>query len=193
MKCLVDMDGVLVDFVNPVCKTHNVPNPFNNPKNWGNFNVETMLDMSVEDFWRPLDYDWWMSLPLFPEAEIILSICCTFFGEENVSLLSNPSHSPDCIKAKMNYIQQKLPAFKKRFLLGPAKEFCAGSNNLLVDDSDRNIEKFVGAGGIGFTYPRPWNKDYKKSEDFSTIENVKKNLPSALIVSQMVSQMHCCI
>jgi len=180
MKCLVDMDGVLVDFVNPVCKIHNVPDPFEDPKNWGKFNVEEMLKMSVDDFWRPLTYDWWMSLPLFPEAETILAMCCSVFGDDNVGLLSSPSHSPDCIKAKMDYIQKKLPAFKKRFLLGPAKEFCAGSNNLLVDDSDRNIEKFVGAGGIGFTYPRPWNKMYYDTKNYSDIDWIEENLMGKL-------------
>jgi hypothetical protein len=38
------------------------------------------------------------------------------------------------------------------------KYFCANPQTILIDDTDPKIEKFYEHGGIGVTFPQPWNQ-----------------------------------
>jgi len=57
----------------------------------------------------------------------------------------------------MRWIREHLPAYSRRFLIGPAKEFCANPRSVLIDDSETNVKAFFEAGGHTVLVPREWN------------------------------------
>ncbi len=45
MKCLLDMDGVLADFVSGMCLAHKRPDPYHDPKNLGVWDLDEIFQM----------------------------------------------------------------------------------------------------------------------------------------------------
>ena len=66
------------------------------------------------------------------------------------------------VVGKINWIDKNMPEYSRRYLIGPAKQFCAGPDSILVDDSNKNIEDFAEAGGNVILVPRPWNSNYRE-------------------------------
>ncbi len=148
----LDMDGVLVDFVGGAIKEHCLQINQNN-LSW-DFYVEAGL--SPENFWSPLGRSFWANLDWTPEGEKILAYVEQAF--DAVVILSSPCATHGCAEGKIDWIKRHIPRYRRQFLLGPAKHFCASPNHYLIDDHDQNIEKFIEWGGKGFLVPRAWNR-----------------------------------
>lgn len=157
MKGLLDLDGVIVDFIGGMCRAHDRPNPYRQPSSGGCYELHAIWGMSATDFWKPADASFWHGLEMLPDGQRILSACVNHFGTENICLLTSPSINEGATDGKIRWIYKHLPAFKRQFLVGAAKEFCAHDNAVLVDDWDGNIEKFRANGGRTIHVPRPWN------------------------------------
>lgn len=153
-KCLLDMDGVLVNFVKGVCAFHGVDTPYPKYQNW---NMEIPLGIDKNTFYGNLGREFWANLEWTPDGFEILEVVEERFGVKNVCLLTSPVAADGCIDGKMDWIKKHLPQYSRQFLVGPAKEFCANSNHFLVDDFEENIDKFNASGGRGVLVPRPWN------------------------------------
>lgn len=163
-RCLLDMDGVLADFVGGICKVHNLPSPYLDSSSHGIWDTEVLWGMSATKFWKPANnLEFWINLSKTEEADALVSLVSGIFGETNVAILSAPSHDPNCIGGKMTWINKYYPQFQDRLIFGGAKEFLAGPGNYLIDDRDRNIDRFVEAGGIGIPVPRLWNRHHRKA------------------------------
>jgi len=170
LKCFLDLDGVLVDFVAGACRLHGIENPYLKEEMRGVWNFCTALSMTEEEFWRPLDRQFWSSLDKTHDSDRILSLVESKF--ERVCLLTSPSSSFDCPSGKSEWIHNNLPKYwrSRRYLLGSAKEFCASKDAVLVDDSDHNINKFRAEGGHGILVPRAWNSLHHIDGDLAYIE-----------------------
>ena len=48
MYCFLDMDGVLADFVDGVCQAHDRAFPYDDPSNYGHFDIEPLWGMSSQ-------------------------------------------------------------------------------------------------------------------------------------------------
>lgn len=145
-KCLLDMDGVLADFIGGLFKLRGVPRV-----------DPTAFECVSRGEWEKMDFDFWANLEPTPEFAPILGTVEEIFGRENVCLLTSPCMTRGCHDGKYAWIRKHLPEYKRRYLIGPAKHFCAGPNTYLVDDSDDNCDAFVKAGGQAFLVPRAWN------------------------------------
>jgi 5'(3')-deoxyribonucleotidase len=76
---------------------------------------------------------------------------------------------------KALWVNKWIPVFNKRFIITHApKHLLAGSDTLLIDDKDQNIEEFVAAGGQGILVPRPWNRLHEQAGE--TLQVVKSKL-----------------
>lgn len=156
--CFLDMDGVLVNFVKGVCLAHGKKTPYTEPEALGIFDMEKLWGISVPEFWKATEYvGFWRELEKHEDADTLVSFLCSTFGTENICILTSPSESPFCIPEKKAWIEEHFPQFKKQILFGSVKHFLAGPDRVLIDDRDKNIENFVNAGGVGWTYPRLWN------------------------------------
>lgn len=159
--CFLDMDGVLADFVSAVCQAHDRPNPYEDPKNLGIFDMAKIWGMTAEEFWEPTNNPYfWRDIPKLPDADELMEAVLTRFGTNNTCILSSPSSSQYCIPEKKQWIQIHYPRLAGHMLFGSAKQFLAGPGRTLIDDYDVNIARFAHAGGHGITYPQPWNKSH---------------------------------
>lgn len=163
-KCLLDMDGVLTDFVAAMCLHHKRPDPYLDTANYGQFDMYGPWSMDEETFWSVADLDFWKQLPVMPEAHELVAALESMFGEENICILSSPSKNLDCVHGKIWWLRKHFNAYRRSFLIGPKKEFCAGPDRVLVDDYDRNVDKFSAAGGCAVLVPRLWNRKHSQAQ-----------------------------
>lgn len=161
-RILLDMDGVLVDFLGGACKLHGKvypglphdPDTQTEQKPW---DIEPIFGMNAPELWDPMGREFWEGLEPLPHCHEVVKILSDKFGEENICLLTSPVRTDGCIDGKMAWIRKHLPQFRRRFLVGPAKQFAASARHCLVDDHAKNIEAFRDAGGHVFMFPAPWN------------------------------------
>jgi len=167
MICFLDMDGVIVDLATALHKRYNLPFSYHDSSypyesGWWDIWPPKSLGMSPLEAWNDLDEDFWVNVGWTKDGPDILVYLESIFGPENICLLSAPtlSHS---VSGKFKWIEKNLPQYLKRFLIGPAKRFCAYEDAVLIDDRDKNVEEFIDAGGQAILVPRPWNSLHHKS------------------------------
>lgn len=176
-KCLLDIDGVLADFVGGALKKCNIEvSPYSKAENLGNWEVLSLIGLEDESaFWASLDADFWANLAIMSDADEIVDICEERFGRKNICLLSSPppyyatidytASLSACIQGKVRWLEQgRLGRYvrENRVLFGAAKEFCAGTvEHVLVDDRDFNAEQFTLHHGSAFLVPRHWNSAHR--------------------------------
>lgn len=158
-RCLLDMDGVIADFVRGACRLHNQMNPYYN-SDFEGFYFNEAWNMKPADFWRGMDRDFWAGLDWMADGRLLFGFIDSHFGPENTCILTSPCSNDGCYDGKQDWIRAHLPkAYHRRFLIGPEKSYCAGPDRVLIDDRDENIEEFIKFGGHGILVPRPWNKN----------------------------------
>lgn len=157
MKVFLDMDGVIADFVGAIHKAHGREYCYADPEARGQFEIEPIWGVTPQEFWSKDSYELWAEMNVTPEAVDIVSILESAFGSENIAILTSPSMGPGSVPGKREWMRRHFPQFEKRMIFTNAKEFLAGPNRLLVDDRDKNIVDFYGAGGECILIPRHWN------------------------------------
>ena len=158
MKCFLDMDGVLVDFVGGACKLHNMPYPY--PALNGIWDFVEALNLNSAKFWAPMGREFWANLKPTPEMPTIIQLLENKFGKTNVCLLTSPCQTDGCIDGKMDWIKAYIPDYKRRVMFSTAKEFLAHPKTVLVDDAEHNTAPFNEHGGQGILLARPWNRRF---------------------------------
>lgn len=172
MKCFIDMDGVLADFVGAACRAHNRPWPYDDPKNLGTFEIEPAWGITPREFWKPIDalgMGFWEGLEKTEESDRIVKLAIALYGITNVCVLTSPSEDPGCVPGKRAWLKKHYPELGKNVLFGSAKHFVSGKDRLLIDDRDKNIEDFEAYGGTGILVPRPWNRGFWWADPMGTI------------------------
>jgi 5'(3')-deoxyribonucleotidase len=160
-RCLLDMDGVLVDFVAGACHLFGQSNPYVDGT-FTDFYMNNAWNMTPNDFFENMGYDFWAELDWMHDGRAIFDFVDEAFGPENTCILTSPVNTWGCFDGKIAWIKRNLPkAYHRKFLVGPAKSFCAGDDRVLIDDRDENITEFIAAGGNGLLVPRPWNSNRK--------------------------------
>ena len=166
MRILLDLDGVLVDFVGGACRSHGRPDPYTEPLDpvvAGKFDMEKIWGMDINEFWEPMtEPRWWEELEFMSDAKEILELCERAVGMDNVCLLTMPFRGSGPVVGKINWIERNMPEYSRRYLIGPTKQFCANSDSILVDDRNKNIEDFAEAGGNVVLVPRACNSNYRE-------------------------------
>ena len=152
LTCFVDLDGVLVDFVAAAIATHKSPLKKRDVR----WDVFEQLGVSEAEFWRTKNYAWWLNLEWTDEGKELLAGVESIFGPENVALMTH-GRDADCVVGKIGWVARNLPEYAGRLILTRAKHMAAGPGKFLIDDHDENRMRFVLAGGVALTPPRPWN------------------------------------
>lgn len=156
----LDMDGVVSDWVKS-CATLFGTTKEELHRKWprGHFDIEPALGVSTQELWAKVDAGgagYWAELDELPWARRLYDECTkiapTYF-------LTTPSHEPLSLAGKLAWLQKFTGNSKFRgYLIGQNKFLCAKPGAVLIDDADKNITKFVDAGGAGITFPHVWNK-----------------------------------
>lgn len=164
---LLDLDGVIVDFIGGVKKR--LGQPFREDS----WEIENWYNMSSTEFWSNFqDHEFWANLDPFPEMQSILNL----IGDKEFYLCTTPTLSPYCLSGKLEWIQKYFGKDFRKYYFTCNKELLGWSDILLIDDSDSNIKKFDEIGGQTILYPRSYNANryIKNSFDFLCLEMEKK-------------------
>lgn len=150
---MLDLDGVLVDFVGGVEKVFDVD--LSQLNTW---NIAEYMRITPQAFWRKIGESrlFWGELKPYPWARDVVNLCLTA-TKGNVTIVTSPAADPNCAGQKMWWISHWFPTFKRGFLIGPEKHLLAKPHHALVDDSPSNVEAFVRYGGHAITFPQGWN------------------------------------
>ena len=159
----LDMDGVVCDFVKRAVEEF-IPHQadrFDFMLRWpkGDYDICKLLGVKPKKFWKVVEgygWQWWAALALYEDAQGLYEWLSNF---GRVVYASTPTLSPDCVKGKLDWIQQQHGVHFRDYVFTPDKTLLAGHNTFLVDDCDANIEKFIDAGGNGIVWARPWNRE----------------------------------
>ena len=174
MKCFLDLDGVLADFVGAAVKAHGRPNPWNEGMDaLGVDSFETIWGITTEEFYKPikaLGKDFWADLDKTREADYLVHVVEERFGSENCCILTAPKNGVVEIEGKYEWVRRNFPRYKNKIIVAcNSKRYLASSEAVLIDDMEGHVEEFRFYGGEAILVPRPWNKDYAETFVLNTI------------------------
>lgn len=174
MKCFLDLDGVITDFVKATCQAHGRENPYEGENPSEEWHMDKVFGMTSEQFWAPLSsVNFWASLEWTIDGIEILKAVEDTFGKENICILTSPMKDHDCSGGKHWWIAKNLPDYERRFFIGAAKHFMVGPEKVLIDDHDMNVENFRTDGGHAILVPRQWNKNRSKDPIDYVLQQLK--------------------
>lgn len=157
---LLDMDGVLCDFLSGALKALNKEygknvTLFDYATNFGKWETYDFYGISEIEFWRAIHNDpvFWYNLEPIPWAKLLL-IELQKLGD--VTIVTTPSLDPNCASQKLQWLDKYLGIRSSQVFVGSRKHLMAG-NGILIDDYSNNIEAFKGAGGEAILVPSVWN------------------------------------
>lgn len=156
---LLDMDGVIADFVGGVCQLFN---RMDLKEKWPNgvYELKEALGVSNNEIWRKINEagpDFWNNLG-YLDRGLVLYEKCLRAGME-VVICTSPSLDPSCVAGKLSWLQTLMGRGFRNYMFGCKKELMAGAG-ILIDDNDYNVTRFCDAGGQAILYPQPWNSLY---------------------------------
>lgn len=106
--------------------------------------------------WKMIDAEgeaWWEDMEKLPWADDLIDLLKK--ESKDLFFLSSPSKSPICYSGKIKWVLKNYPKMDRDVFLGCKKHMFAGSNTLLVDDTDKKIKEFREYGGHAFKWPCP--------------------------------------
>ena len=155
MRILLDMDGVLVDFVAGACAIHGTSKEELIKKmEPGQYKMEDALGITTDEFWEPIHEagaEFWLYLKPLPWVEDLLS-----FVESTTSdwyVVTAPSRHPSSYTGKLKWIKTYFGKEFDKFVLTQHKHLMAKPGTILIDDRDKNVKDFKYAGGWAVTFP----------------------------------------
>lgn len=164
-RILLDVDGVLADFVAGACHAHG-RDPAEIIADWpvGTYDVVEVLGVTQLQFWEKLDARgaaFWDELEPYPWATDLYE---GLSKHAPVTLLTSCSRDPASAAGKVSWIQRLFGRDFRNYLIGPEKVACAHPDAILIDDYERNTTAFEKAGGTSIVFPRLWNSMHMQSE-----------------------------
>jgi 5'(3')-deoxyribonucleotidase len=159
-KILLDMDGVLSDFLSGAIKVLN--KKFNKTitleqyvKEFGCWETYDYFGITPKEFWDAIGEEehFWLNLKPIPWAKDLYK-ALDQIGE--VTIVTSPSLDPQCIVEKYQWLSKYLGVGTDKVFMGTRKYLLAG-NGILIDDYFKNVESFKEAGGKAILVPSVWN------------------------------------
>jgi len=154
IRLFVDLDGVCSDFDTAAAKLCDIDLEDEGIREHlkGNGRIDKYI--SDEEMWnriRKEGEDWWANMEILPWAKDLYDM----LKKESpmVAFLSSPSNNPSCASGKLMWIKKHFDT--KDFIISPRKQFCAGPNTLLIDDTLKKVKEFRKYGGHAFLWPSP--------------------------------------
>jgi 5'(3')-deoxyribonucleotidase len=151
--CLLDIDGVLADFVTDALRVHGKDG--HAVTHW---NFYEDFGMTLADFWPAIDAEgeaFWLNLKPYPWFDNLISIVSEY---ASFSLSTTPSPCSSCHSGKHLWIQKHFGGRFANYMMGADKHLMAKPGVVLIDDNEENVGKFIAHGGVAILFPQPWNR-----------------------------------
>lgn len=155
---LLDMDGVLANFVEAACHVHGrgLADLFDIwPK--GEYSIEGVMGLTSPVFWAGLDaagMAFWRDMSPYPWLKELWAMLQNYGP---ITISSSPSHGAYSATGKVLWLRQHVEAGFTDYMFGGAKHLLAGPGRVLVDDSDEKCQRFQAHGGHAIVFPQRWN------------------------------------
>lgn len=176
-EVFIDYDGVMVDFPQGVMDLFNVSPEVMTADDLTDWNFSKQIGITEKDMWAAIDRlgeRFWSDLvhPYSWAINIMVELH-NEFGVDPV-IATSPSQSPSSAGGKADSISKLLGGGFRNWAITPRKELFAREGRVLIDDREKNIEKFEAHGGIGILFPRPWNKagEFLPLDQFQIVQYV---------------------
>lgn len=162
---LLDVDGVICDFVGAAISLHGL-DPVKVLANYplGEWDIAKVLGVSQTDFWKRIDAageDWWATLPEYPWADELISLVG---ANDDWVFATSPSRFHGSASGKVRWMQRKFGSHFRKYMLGEHKHLLAKPGAILIDDNQLTCEKFDRHEGSAILFPRPWNNSLQQSD-----------------------------
>jgi hypothetical protein len=180
---LCDMDGIVANFVGGIERAHGYGDLYEqDPSRRGDAawdNAQYMDGITMEEYWEPATYDFWRNLDKMPDADKIIGVIDDTIGIEHCCFITSPCLTTGCYEGKRDWVREHYPSIPILFSTSapgglPPKYFAASPDRFLIDDHTPNIDGWRNAGGVGYLYPRPWNRHYELFDKEDISENVAR-------------------
>ncbi len=147
MRLIIDMDEVIVDFLNPLLAKHGQGLRIEDIKQW---------DLSVHKGGLDKVFyakDFFINLKPLPNAVHVLE---QLQKEHDIIIATNGMNSADIVRQKAEWVDRYIPFIPERnFIITARKELLRG--NILFDDCPEHLEKFM-SHGITVAMDRQYNQ-----------------------------------
>jgi 5'(3')-deoxyribonucleotidase len=152
---LLDMDGVIADFVSASLEVAKIPLTHDEVNMWDYYKPY----MTEKEFWTSIDTEpeFWRNIKPYPWAKRIVELCRSIAP---TYFCSSPSQHHVSASDKILWLRTHgfMEHDKNDYLLTSHKWMAAGPGRILIDDSTHNVDSFNARGGLGLTFPQPWNE-----------------------------------
>lgn len=151
----LDMDGCCTNWLKGACELFDFDineKEFRNQLSTG-IDLDKTGRISGKELWDKIDKagtDFWSKLDILPWAKKLIEEM-EKLGE--VYFLTSPGTCVPAPSGKMEWVNKYFPKMIERLIICKNKEMCANKNAVLVDDSEKKVEKFREAGGHAFLWP----------------------------------------
>ena len=177
MKLLLDMDGVLTDFTGYSHCWHGLPygdSLKDYPYPLGVWDIDLLLPIPQKEFWGGLTHQFWSIMPWTGDEKDLLQLLEEMVGVSNITICTCPCRDVSSVSGKLVWIKKNTPQYSRNYMMTTRKELCAREDTVLIDDRDRNVERFREAGGNAILVPRLWNSAHAHAEN--SLWHVKEEL-----------------
>lgn len=172
---LLDQDGVLTDWIGGVARLFGVdPTTVEVNREPGEWSITAALGKTLgapyfteDDIWERIHAkgeSFWAELEPTPYCTRLMRLVTSKVGSQGWRILTSPSRCPSSYSGKARWVLNHFGSAK--FILPFAeKELLAAPDRTLIDDSEKNVNKFIAAGGQGIIFPSRANRLYKSAHD----------------------------
>jgi len=163
----LDMDGVIVDFVNGLCVWYALPCPYDDLSAAGEYDCFSLMGLGDGAKMRVMNNEsFWRNLQFMPDGKAILKLVSE--SSASLVLLTDTGGYAHSASGKAGWVERHMPDVPIYMVFASvlgsvgqdtakAKARFAAPDALLIDDSDKNVEAWQEAGGHAILVPRPWN------------------------------------
>lgn len=161
LRIFVDMDNVLVDFDPGACRVHGVSyDRMMAERRPGEWDMTRALGLkSHNEFWKPINEggsQFWEELQPLPWANELIGMVSCLTSDWHV--ITAPSLCPTSYNGKVKWLKNFFGSAFDQFCITPHKEiFAHGQHTILIDDREKNCDKFREAGGRSILFPSHGN------------------------------------
>lgn len=162
---LLDMDGVLVDFMGGLHHALNLPwDPDNYRYKAGEYDCfESMVESnpdklkSMGPIYRTTDERaFWANLEWDRFGKKYLAVAQSF--KVPIYICTKPMLRPEAWAGKIDWLGKHIKdAVSGTIITSGPKHMLAKPGAVLIDDKDENVNEFRAAGGQAYLIPQPWN------------------------------------
>lgn len=161
---LVDMDGVLSNFVRGACVAVGCQHLWPKAEQFQSYDTWEVLGVDRQIFWDRIEHqgsEFWETLDPLPWMPDLLDLLRRF-GKLRVASDATAHGQlpfPDCAFGKSLWLKRHVPFLAKNPLLLHEKHWLSRPGVILVDDSDEQVRNFqsVSDAGKAVLFPQPWN------------------------------------